>query len=47
MGAHLGSREAPLSGTGSSLTFFFPYTRYILGPEQEWLGGGTKGLTDP
>lgn len=43
MRTHLGSREAPLSGTGSNLMFFFPYIRYILGAGEKWLGGGAKG----
>ena len=46
-GAHLGSREAPLRGTGSSLRFFFPYTRYILGARARVAWRGHQGADLP
>ena len=47
MGAHLGSREAPLSGTGSNLMFFFPYTRYILEATEQVAWRGHQGTNLP
>lgn len=46
-GAHLGSREAPLRGTGSNLMFFFPYTRYILGASAGGAWQGPRGVDLP
>lgn len=36
-----------MSGTGSNLMFFFPYTRYILEAGAKWIGGDTTGPVYP